>query len=105
MTDSDITVSILREIRDSIRTMDNNLSSRIDATNGRIDKLDERLTTRIDATNERIDKLDERMGLVEGAIRDAGGQLLMLTRYLKNKTEVDVEDLKVRVSTLESKVG
>jgi predicted nucleic acid-binding Zn-ribbon protein len=105
MTDSELTVSILREIRDSIRTMDSNLSSRIDVTNERIDKLDERMTARLDVTNERIDKLDERMSLVEHAVRDAGGQILMLTRYLKNKTEVEVADLRDRVTRLETKVG
>jgi hypothetical protein len=109
MTESDLTVSILREIRDSIRTMDSNLSSRIDGTNQRITSLDERLTGRIDKLDEhltgRLDSLETRLGLVEHAVRDAGGQILMLTRYLKNKTEVEVEDLKVRVTKLESKVG
>lgn len=105
MTDSEITVSILREIRDSIRTLDANVSMRIDKTNERIDKLGDKVDALGDALGERIDALGERVTVVEYAVRDAGQQLVMLTRYLKNKTEVEVEDLKQRVTTLEAKVG
>lgn len=101
----DVTVSILREIRDSIRTLDTNLSARIDATNERIDRLDARLSARIDGVIDRVDVLNERVGVIEVAVRDVASQVLLLTRYFKNKTEVEVEDLKIRVTKLETKVG
>lgn len=101
----DVTVSILREIRDSIRTLDTNLSARIDCTNERIDRLDARLSARLDGVIDRVDVLNERVGVIEVAVRDVASQVLLLTRYLKNKTEVEVEDLKIRVTKLETKVG
>jgi hypothetical protein len=91
VTDSEMTTTILREIRDSIRTLDHNVTTRID-------KLDERLTGRIDTLTGRVET-------IEHTLKDVGVQLVLITRYLKNKTEVEVEDLKVRVSRLESKVG
>jgi polyhydroxyalkanoate synthesis regulator phasin len=105
MTDSELTVSILREIRDSIRTLDTNLSTRIDRLDANLSRRIDALGERVDALGERVDALGERVTVVEYAVRDAGQQLVMITRYLKNKTEVEVEDLKQRVTTLEIKVG
>ena len=98
MTDSDLTVSILREIRDSVRTLDTNLSTRID-------RLDERLTSRIDVTNQRLEVVESRVSLLEHAVTEATAQILLLGRYVKNRTEVDVADLRERVARLEAKVG
>jgi len=101
VTDSEITLQVLREIRDSIRTLDSNLSSRIDTTNTRIDATNARL----DTTNARLDTLTERVGVVEGTLQEVAAQLLLMGRYLKNRTEVELQELKARVTTLETKVG
>lgn len=50
MTDSDITLSVLIEIRDSIRTMDNSIRT-----------MDTRLSGQIHATNTKLDALTERV--------------------------------------------
>ena len=55
MTNADLTMMILREIRDEIRKT----NERLDSTNERLDGM----THRADATNERLDK-------VEGALLD-----------------------------------
>ncbi len=108
MTESDLTVSILRDIRDSIRTLDSNLSSRIDATNERLDSTNERLETvdvRLSGVDVAVRDGNARLALVESALRDGAAQTLLLTRYLKNKTEVEVAELRERIAKLEAKVG
>jgi len=58
MESDDLTIHVLREIRDEIR-----------GTNRRVDNLEAHLTERIDQTNVRIDRLTERV--VESEIRTA----------------------------------
>jgi hypothetical protein len=65
MESDDLTVRVLIEIRDELRT-----------TNQRIDGLEKSLGARIDETNKRIDRLDSRLDLTnrrmaEGEIRTA----------------------------------
>lgn len=90
MTDSDLTVAILREIRDEVR----GTNSRLDQTNSRIDQ-----------TNSRFDQTNARLEVVEHTVLDAAGQLVILTRYVKNvvdRHEDAIEDLRDRVDVLES---
>jgi len=81
----DVTVQILREIRDEIRG----------------------LGGRIDQTNERLDQTNERLGKVEGAVLDVAAQQRFVVRYLKALTgrdrrlEADVAELQGRVEVLE----
>lgn len=58
METDDLTIHVLREIRDEIR-----------GTNQRVDRLETQLSERIDQTNLRIDRLTERV--VESEIRTA----------------------------------
>jgi predicted nucleic acid-binding Zn-ribbon protein len=86
----DLTISILREIRDEIRSTRQDLGSRIDATN-----------SRLDATNSRLEQ-------VEIALRDLAGQQLLLARYVKNvvdRHEQAIDDLRDRLLRLELKLG
>ncbi len=105
MTDSDLTVSILREIRDAVVAVNQNLSARIDGVSTRLDSV----SSRLDGVSSRIDTLtehlDQRFGVVETTLKDLSGQLVLVTRYLKHRTEVDIEDLRQRVTRLEAKVG
>lgn len=105
MTDSEITIAILKDIRDAVRgtndridTLDKNLSSRIDS-------LDKNLSTRIDGLSTRVDQTNERLSIVEHTVRDLATQLIMLGRYVKNRADVAIEDLRERVSRLEAKNG
>ena len=105
MTDSEITIAILKDIRDAVRgtndrieTLDKNLSTRIEGLSSRVDELDRSLSARIDQTNERL-------SIVETTMRDLATQLVMVGRYVKNRTEVAIEDLLERVARLEAKVG
>jgi chromosome segregation ATPase len=68
----DLSVQILREIRDAVRETNariddvkSELSARIDGTNARVDSTN----TRIDGTNARLEELSRR--IVESEIRTA----------------------------------
>ncbi len=88
MTDSEITISILREIRDAVVV-----------TNVRIDNLDKSLSGRIDNLSARVDETNRRLTVVEHVVKDAAEQIMFLGRYAKNA----IEDLRERVTRLEAK--
>ena len=88
MADTDLTVAILREIRDEIRSTRTDLNARLDETN-----------TRLAETNTRLE-------VVETTLSDFSGQHLMLTRYVKNvidRHDDAIEDLRERVTKLEGR--
>jgi chromosome segregation ATPase len=104
VTDSDLPHAILREIRDEIRAT----NTRLDTTNERLETTNERLETtieRLDVTIERLDMTNERLSLVEHTVSDAAGQIVLLARYVKNKHESAIDDLRERVTRLEAKSG
>jgi chromosome segregation ATPase len=105
VTDSDLTHAILREIRDEIRATNTNLSAKIDATNDRLDRTNTNLSAKIDATNERLDVTNERLTLVEQTVSDAVSQIVLLARYVKNKHQTAIDELRERVTRLEAKSG
>jgi hypothetical protein len=80
VTDSDLTVAVLREIRDEVR----GTNKRLDATNQRLDSLELSVSTRLD--------------VVEHTLQGVAGQLVILGRYVKNS----IEDLRERVTRLET---
>jgi hypothetical protein len=97
MADADLTVTVLREIRDEIRGS----NTRLDGTNTRIDHLEASLGGRIDETNNRL-------SLVEHTLQDLATQQVMLGRYVRNSSdrqETAVEDLRERVGLIETKLG
>jgi hypothetical protein len=74
---SDITVMILREIRDEVRLTRIDLAARIDTTNHRIDALSDRLdgihanlSARLDAHDARFDAQDARFYAKLDQLRD-----------------------------------
>jgi predicted nuclease with TOPRIM domain len=101
VTDSEMTHAILREIRDGVHDVSTRIERLDERLTGRIDGL----TGRVETLTGRVETLTGRVETIEHSLKDVGVQLVLITRYLKNKTEVEVEDLKVRVSRLESKVG
>ena len=91
MASSDVTIEILKEIRDGIRE-----------TNGRLD-----------LTNKRLDGLEStvnlRLGAVEGTLLELAEQQRFVVRYTKAISERGiglesrVHDLETRVDKLETK--
>jgi len=97
----DLTVSILREIRDEIRDGFRHVGSRIDATNERLDATNQRL----DVTNEQLEVTNQRLAVVETTVKDFAGQHLLLTRFVKNvsdRHDKAIDNLDERVEKLET---
>ena len=96
MADADLTVAILREIRDEIRTTRVELKAEIGQTNKRLDDL----TDRVDGVNSRVDGVNQRLDVVEITLKDLAGQQQILTRYLKNVVDRHDE----RLTRLETRI-
>ncbi|MBA3392368.1 MAG: hypothetical protein H0T89_06975 [Deltaproteobacteria bacterium] len=69
MESDDLTIHVLREIRDEIRST----NQRVDETNVRLDAINTHLGKRIDAMGERLDKRIDGMGdrITESEMRTA----------------------------------
>lgn len=95
MTTKNMTVEILKQIRDEIR------DTRVELS-GRIDRTREELSGRIDQTNFRL-------GSVEGALLELATQQRFVVRYVTaigdrdSRLDGEVADLRVRVEALEAK--
>lgn len=97
MTDSDLTLSILREIRDAVVTT----NARIDDTNVELRAMKSEM---IEVKGE-LRVTNARLEVVEHTVKDAAGQIVMLARYVKNKHETAIDDLRERVTRLEAKAS
>lgn len=102
MSESEITATILREIRDELRATKTELKAEFKAEiHGLSSKLDTglaglrtELRTGLETTNARLD-------VVEHTVADAAAQIVFLARYVKNHHEAAIEDLRARVTRLE----
>jgi hypothetical protein len=92
MAGGDLTVEILKDIRDEIRGVRTEVHDLREDTN-----------LRLDATNQRLDTSNQRLNLVEAAILDLSEQHRFVVRYTKALAERDGK-LEPRVSALESRV-
>jgi hypothetical protein len=92
MADSDITVQILKDIRDEIR----GTNGRVDTTNSRLDTMNSRLDTMEYA-------LSQRLGAVELTLLDLAEQQRFVVRYTKAISERDTR-IEPRLTALESRV-
>jgi DNA anti-recombination protein RmuC len=107
MTTSDLTVEILREIRDEARQTNRRLA----AVESRLGSMDERLGS----MDERLESMDQRLGRTEQGLSDLGQFMRQIAldqarheRFHTHHVDVlerDVEDLKGRVRKIEDKVG
>jgi methyl-accepting chemotaxis protein len=96
----DVTVEILRQIRDGITSLQEGFNSRLDQTNSRLDQ-----------TNSRLDQTNSRLERVELGLRDLGDFMRQIALeqakherfHLQhvNVLEEDMRDLKDRVRRLE----
>jgi hypothetical protein len=99
-----LTVEILRQIRDEIVTTRTDLG-------GRIDTLGAHLGGRIDNVGGRVDSLGARVDRVEAVLLDLAEQQRFVVRHLRAPTtrdrdiEEDVDDLRTRVDAIEKRLG
>jgi septal ring factor EnvC (AmiA/AmiB activator) len=101
-----LTVEILKQIRDEIRTTRVDLVGRIDQTNQRLDQTNQRL----DQTNQRLDQTNQRLDQVETTLLDLAEQQRFVVRHLKaladrdSRLEREIDDLRSRVDAIESRL-
>ncbi|MBK5938918.1 hypothetical protein [Halochromatium roseum] len=106
---TDLTIEILREIRDGISGLRTEFIERLDQTNARLDQTNARL----DQTNARLDQTNARLGNVEQGLADLGKFMRQIAldqakheRFHTHHVEIleeDVKDLKTRVENLEAR--
>jgi len=92
MAGGDLTIEILKDIRDGVR-----------GVRTEVHDLREDTILRLDATNQRLDATNQRLNLVEAAILDLSEQHRFVVRYTKAIADRDGQ-LEPRVSALESRV-
>lgn len=96
MTSDDVTVSILREIRDEIRSTREELGGRIDALGVELSATREELSGRITALDTTMHELAQQQRFV-----------VKYTRALAerdNHHDHDIADLRARVDAIEAKL-
>ncbi len=96
----DLTVEILKQIRDELVATRTDLGARIDQTNQRLDQ-----------ANERLDQTNERLSAVEGTLLDLAEQQRFVVRHLSTlsdrdrRLEADVDELRARVDAIEERIA
>jgi hypothetical protein len=106
MAELDVTVEILKDIRDAARgtntrldTLEGSLTDRLDFAADRLDTVTERL----DIVASRLDRVAERLELVETTLLDVGEQNQLIVRYTRTMAEREV-GIDPRVRALETRV-
>jgi chromosome segregation ATPase len=99
----DLTLQVLRQIRDEIVTTRTDLATRIDRTNERLDQ-----------TNDRLDHvegtIDRRLGHVEETLVELAAQQTFVSKFVRSLATrdrdlaEDVDELRTRVDALERRV-
>jgi len=110
MAESEITVEILKDIRDAARGTNTRLDLLGRSLTERLEVVTERLdgvTDRLDVVGSRLDGVAERLELVETTLLDVAEQNQLhnqlLARYTRAVSDRDL-DLEPRVRALESRV-
>jgi uncharacterized protein (DUF3084 family) len=100
MAGSDITVEILKDIRDEIRGARTELGAEI---RGVRTDLREEIRGLRDDTNQRLDATNQRLDVVETTLLDLAEQNRFIVRYTRALSEHHA-DVEPRVSALEDRV-
>jgi uncharacterized coiled-coil DUF342 family protein len=100
MTMPDLTVELLKQIRDGVHATRTDLVERLDLIGGKLDQTNARL----DQTNARLDQTNSRLGRLEGSVAELVGHVSTLADLDRNRGSA-VEDLRRRVEALETRVG
>ena len=111
MQPTDLTIEILKGIRDEVRTTNTNLEALRADTGARLEALRADTNARFDETNHRLDRLDRRqtetdvrlsteLVAVVGAVREVR-DLLREDRVLQGR----VDDHERRIAAIETRVG
>lgn len=94
---TDLTIEILREIRDGIRDLRDDFNLRLDQT-----------TERLDQTNSRLERVEHGLSDLSRFMRQIALDQAKHDRFHSHhveRLEADVTDLKDRVQRLEERAG
>jgi hypothetical protein len=97
VTDSELTIAILRKIHDRLEVLHED-------NKGIHGELKE-LKLEVGELKGEAVITNRRLSTVDGALTDLATQMLLLGRYVKNSHERALVDLRKRVARLEKKVG
>ncbi len=99
---TDITVEILKDIRDGVRQT----NTRLDQTNARLDQMGEELNARLDQTNSRLDQTNSRLDGLRQDVEE-GFRLLdtRIDNILMGEHGKEHDDLRRRVGRIEEHLG
>lgn len=95
--DADVTVEILREIRDEIIATRTELKTEISQVKTELTEFKTEVSEKLDTTNSRLE-------VVEHTLTDFAQQHLLLTRFVKNvahRHDDELDELRTRVELLE----
>jgi chromosome segregation ATPase len=113
LADDALTLMVLTEIRDELRSTRVDLNSRLDETNSRLDETNSRLdetNKRLDEANGSLGEANGRLGHLETAMVELAQQQSFVVRWLKAGTRRDrrIQDdlvkLTARVDAIESRL-
>jgi archaellum component FlaC len=79
MSDSDLTVAILRQMRDRLDSMDRQLG-RLDTIDGRLEGLENHAAV----ANSKLDVLDARLGVFETTLTEFTSQVMFTSKFVRN---------------------
>ncbi|MBI2374970.1 MAG: hypothetical protein HYV07_13320 [Deltaproteobacteria bacterium] len=100
MEPTDLTIRILQEIRDELRSTNRRLEVGFEATNQRFEEM-----------NQRFEEANLRFDVIETALREVSEQVVMQSRAIRvaiearGHNEDRLDDLERRVSALEKGAG
>jgi prefoldin subunit 5 len=92
MPGDDVTTTILREIRDELRSTKTELKAEL-----------HELGVGLGEVKAELQTTNARLAVVEHTVADAATQIVFVARYVKNNHEAAIEDLRTRVTRLEAK--
>ena len=103
---SDVTVEILRDIRDGVKQT----NARLDQTNARLDRMGEELNARLDQMGEELNtRLDRTNTRLDGLRQDVGEGFRMVDQRIDNillgEHGKEHDELRRRVSHIEEHLG
>ena len=99
MSDSDLTVVILREIRELAASTKKGL----DETNARMDARFDAVDKRFDSVDKRFDAIEQRLTIVERGVQHLSDEMYFVKSHIRHIIDTAIEDLRRRMTRVESK--
>ena len=99
---ADLAIEILKDIRDSIRSLQDDFNQRLDETNQRLDEANQRL----DQNNHRLERIEHGLNDLGKFMRQIALDQTKHERFHSHHVDIletDVADLKRRVESLEAR--